>query len=50
MGRERKFKATEKHEEKPTIGHLGGSVVEHLPLPQGVICGSEIESHMGLLA
>ena len=35
---------------RKTSGHLGGSVVEHLPSAQGVIPGSEIESHIGLLA
>ena len=29
-------------------GHLGGSVVECLPLAQGVIPGPGIESHIGL--
>ena len=31
-------------------GHLGGSAVEHLPLAQGLIPDSQIESHIGLLA
>ena len=31
-------------------GCLGGSAVESLPLAQGMILGSEIESHIGLLA
>ena len=31
-------------------GHLGGSAVEYLPLAQGVILRSRIESHIGLLA
>ena len=31
-------------------GHLGGSVFEHLPLAQGMIPGSGIESHIGLPA
>ena len=31
------------------LGHLGGSAVEHLPLAQGMIPGSGIESHIGLL-
>ena len=30
-----------------TLGHLGGSAVEHLPLTQGVIPGLHIESHIG---
>ena len=34
----------------PMWGHLGGSAVEHLPSAQGVIPGSRIESHIGLLA
>ena len=29
-------------------GHLGGSVVEHLPLAQVVIPGPGIKSHFGL--
>ena len=29
------------------VGHLGCSVVEHLPLTQGLILGSGIESHVG---
>ena len=32
------------------LGCLGGSEVEHLPSAQGVIPGSGIESHFGLLA
>ena len=32
------------------VGHLGGSVVEHLPPAQGVIRGPGIESHNGLPA
>ena len=32
------------------LGHLGGSAVECLPLAQGVIPGSRIESHIGLPA
>ena len=31
-------------------GHLGGSAVEDLPLAQGMIPGSGIESHIGLPA
>ena len=31
------------------LGHLGGSAVECLPLAQGVIRGSGIESHIRLL-
>ena len=31
-------------------GNLGGSVVEHLPLAQGVILGLGIKSHVGLPA
>ena len=30
-------------------GHLGGSVVGHLPLAQGMIPGCWIEPHIGLL-
>ena len=30
-------------------GHLSGSVVEHLPLAQGVVLGSRIKSHIRLL-
>ena len=30
------------------LGHLGGSVVELLPLARGMISGSRIESHIGL--
>ena len=30
------------------LGCLGGSAVEHLPLAQGVIVGSKIESLIGL--
>ena len=33
-----------------SLGHLGGSAVEHLPSTQGVIPGSGTESHIGLLA
>ena len=32
------------------MGHLGGSVVEHLPSAQGMIPVSQIESHIGLPA
>ena len=32
------------------LGHLGGSAVERLPLAQGVILGSGIESCISLLA
>ena len=32
------------------MGRLGGSAVERLPSAQGVIPGSGIESHIGLLA
>ena len=32
------------------LEHLGGSMVEHLPLAQGVIPGPGIESHIGLPA
>ena len=32
----------------PGMGHLGGSVVEHLPLAQGVIPDPGIESHIRL--
>ena len=31
-------------------GRLGASAVEHLPLAQGMILGSGIESHIGLPA
>ena len=31
-------------------GHLGGSVVEHLPSAEGMIWGPGIESHTGLPA
>ena len=33
-----------------SLGHLGGSVVEHLPLAQGVIPGSGMEAYVGLPA
>ena len=32
----------------PMFGHLGGSVAGHLPLAQGMIPGSGIESHIQL--
>ena len=32
------------------LGHLGGSAVERLPLAQGLILESQIESHVGLPA
>ena len=35
---------------KKTRGRLSGSVVEHLTLAQGVILGTRIKSHIGLLA
>ena len=36
--------------EMGTLGRLSGLVVEHLPVAQGVILGSRIGSHIGLLA
>ena len=33
-----------------TLGHLGGSAVEHLPLAQGVILGPGTECCIGLPA
>ena len=43
----KRFRLTFKYQGE---GRLGGSVVERLPLAQGMIPGSRIESHIGLLA
>ena len=45
-----KFIATNGYIKVQKEGHLGGSGVEHLPLAQGVIPGSRVESCIGIPA